>query len=254
MQKVLRDKREEGTNLTSIDSIDTTSKEKPVEKSNQPPRVVTREITRQIQGELNRIGCSAGTADGLWGKKSVNAVSSYSRHAKVRLATLQPTYELLEQLQGYTSRICPTAKPRKPAVKHQVVKQQGKKCQAGQKLSRKGNCYWPKVKQATTCQPGQKISRNGNCFWPKARQTQTCQPGQQLSRNGNCFWPNQQPHTGVIVQQRQPQHGVIVQQRQPRQQGVIIQQQPQQRRSGLLGGAIKGIVGGVILNCALGNC
>lgn len=202
------------------------------------PNVVTREITRQIQRELNRVGCVAGSADGLWGKKSVRATGLFAKHAKIRLVTLQPTYDLLDQLKTHNSRICPA-----PKVAPKPVKQQVKVCQQGQKLSRKGNCYWPKVKQAKTCQSGQRLSRKGNCYWPRTQpqaqpqrqpqpQVVRCQAGQQVTRNGQCYWP-QQPRQQVIIQQPQPQP------------------QPQRRNGGLLGG----IVGGVIINCGiLKNC
>jgi len=179
---------------------------------------MTREATRDIQAELNRLGCVAGRPDGLWGKKSTRAVGKYARFSKIKLVTLQPTYDLLDQLRGHTSSICPA--PRR------VVKKRAKTCQAGQRLSRKGNCYWPKTKVKGVAQ---------------------CQPGQQVSRNGSCFWPNRQvqQQPGVIVQQRQPQ--VIVQQRRPQ---VIQQQPPQRRNNGLLGG----IIGGAIIGCVLGGC
>lgn len=191
------------------------------------PKVVTRNTTRQIQAELNRIGCSVGSADGLWGKKSTRALSKYSKHAKVRLASLQPSHELLQQLRGNRTRICPA--PVAPPV---VIRKQVKTCQPGQKLSRKGNCYWPKVKQARTCQPGQRLSRKGNCYWPRQ------QPQPQVVR--------QAPRQQVIIHQPQPQPRVIVRQPQP---------QPRRRNNGLLGGAISGAIGGLIVNCGvLKNC
>ena len=200
------------------------------------PKEMTRDATRQIQTELNRLGCVAGRPDGLWGKKSTRAVRNYAKFAKVQLATLQPTYDLLDQLRGHTSSICPA--PRR------VVKKQAKTCQAGQKLSRKGNCYWPKSKVRT-----------------RVKGIAQCQPGQQVSRNGNCFWPNRevQQQPGVIVQRRQPHHntgqGRVVQQRQPqiihqqRQPQIIQQQPPQRQNNGLLGGVIGGVIG-----CVLGAC
>lgn len=110
-------------------------------------RIVTKEITRQIQHELGRIGCSAGNPDGLWGRKSIKAVNLYARHAKIRLATVQPTHDLLDQLRTFNTRICPL--PVAPPVSAPPARRkQAKVCKSGQKLSRKGNCYWPKVKQA----------------------------------------------------------------------------------------------------------
>ncbi len=189
------------------------------------PKVVTREITRQIQAELNRVGCNLGRADGLWGAKSSRALSKFSKHAKVRLATLQPTHNLLDKLREYDKRICPApvvvAPPRAPKVRKQQVR---------------------------TCQPGQRLSRKGNCYWPKVQQVKTCQPGQRLSRKGNCYWPRQQQQ--VIVHQPQPQ--VIVRQPQPQ---VIVRQPPPRRNNGLLGGAIGGAIGSAIINCGiLKNC
>lgn len=107
--------------------------------------VVTRDITRQIQIELNRIGCSVGTADGLWGRKSTRATALFAKHANVNLAILEPTHALLKQLQNTTDRICPA-----PEI---VIRQKAKSCRSGQKLSRKGNCYWPRKTQAKRAQP-----------------------------------------------------------------------------------------------------
>ena len=76
------------------------------EKSEIDPRQ-DRELVRSIQNELNRIGCSAGTADGIWGRKSTSAVDSYGRHADVRLASLEPSRDLLEMLESEAARVCP---------------------------------------------------------------------------------------------------------------------------------------------------
>jgi hypothetical protein len=110
--------------------------------NNETIVVVTRDITRQIQNELNRIGCAVGTADGLWGRKSTRATGLYSKHAKVKLATLEPTHELLQQLQGVTDKICPA-----PVI---AIRKRAKTCRSGQKLSRKGNCYWPRKAKNTS--------------------------------------------------------------------------------------------------------
>jgi len=221
----------------------------PVDKPTvEKPKVVTRSTIREIQSELNRIGCVAGRVDGLWGKKSIRALNQYSKHAKVRLASLQPTHKLLNELKQYNARICPGAAPRPPK------KQQVKTCKPGQKISRNGNCYWPKSEQVKTCKPGQKLSRKGNCYWPRAQQVITCQPGQRKDRNGRCFWPQQQQVRTCQAGQRLSQNGVCYwPQRQPQPQVIIRQPvpQPQRQGSGLLGGAI----GGIIINCGiLKNC
>ncbi|MCF6321049.1 MAG: caspase domain-containing protein [Rhizobiaceae bacterium] len=210
----------------------------------EAPRVVTRSTIREIQSELNRIGCVAGSADGLWGKKSIRALNQYSKHAKVRLASIQPTHELLKELKKYNSRICPKVAPKR------IIKQQVKTCKPGQKTSRKGNCYWPKTQQVKTCKPGQKLSRKGNCYWPRAQQVITCQPGQRKTRNGSCFWPQQQQQVRTCQPgQRLSSNGICYwPQAQPQPQPQPL---PPRQGSGLLGGAI----GGVIINCGiLKNC
>ena len=47
--------------------IEDTKKRKLKEKEN--PSLTTKEIVQLIQKRLNEIGCNAGYADGIWGKK-----------------------------------------------------------------------------------------------------------------------------------------------------------------------------------------
>jgi hypothetical protein len=68
---------------------------------------VTRTTIRNIQRELNRVGCSAGKVDGLWGETSRRALSQYQRHAGVNLVSLEPTIPVLRDLSAQTARICP---------------------------------------------------------------------------------------------------------------------------------------------------
>ncbi|MBL4727720.1 MAG: caspase family protein [Rhizobiaceae bacterium] len=68
-----------------------------------------REGTRKVQKELNRLGCSLGSADGLWGKRSRRALTEYSKRSKAELASLEPTDGLLTILEKTKVRICPVA-------------------------------------------------------------------------------------------------------------------------------------------------
>ena len=47
-------------------------------------------FSEQSMRELNRLGCDAGAADGIWGSGSQKALQSYVRFAKVDLASLDP--------------------------------------------------------------------------------------------------------------------------------------------------------------------
>ena len=66
-----------------------------------------KELARQIQKELNRVGCTAGRPDGLWGKGSRRALKQYGRYGKFKLASLDPSTTLLDQLKTRQSRVCP---------------------------------------------------------------------------------------------------------------------------------------------------
>lgn len=66
-----------------------------------------RELVRSIQKELNRLGCSAGRADGFWGRKTARALGAFSKNAKTKLVSLEPSADLLERLRGQTARVCP---------------------------------------------------------------------------------------------------------------------------------------------------
>jgi len=65
------------------------------------------ELVRKIQKELNRVGCSAGSADGIWGRGSSRALRNFGRHGKLTLASLEPSLSLLDQLKTQRVRICP---------------------------------------------------------------------------------------------------------------------------------------------------
>jgi len=82
-----------------------------IQKANQlkpdtQDEVVTRETIRLIQKQLNRLGCAAGRADGLWGKGSGKALSEYSKRTKKRYASAKPTIELYDDLRSIKERVC----------------------------------------------------------------------------------------------------------------------------------------------------
>ena len=73
----------------------------------KPETSVTKDTIRSIQKELNRVGCTTGRPDGLWGKGSRRALTQYGKHGKVKLASLDPSTALLDQLKSKQSRVCP---------------------------------------------------------------------------------------------------------------------------------------------------
>lgn len=219
-----------GQDVAPVDQQETqvASLEKPdPEKSRKlETNIDPRELALGIQSELARLNCNPGRPDGIWGRRSQSALDKFAKASKIELASASPAPELLDQLQGYDGTGCPKA----------VVTR--KTCAAGQRLSRKGNCYTPKTKTATA--PSQTATRS-----IAQPQVQQVQPRQDV------FIQNGQQ---VIIQQPQQQpQPVIVQQ--PQQQPVIVQQpqpQPVQRPS-IIRNVINGIAGGVAV-CLLGAC
>jgi len=184
-----------------------------------------REVARDIQAALAAFNCNPGRPDGIWGRRSQRALDAFVRASGVKLASVNPDEAMLRQLQDHDGAACP-----KPAV----VKQ--KTCPAGQRLSRKGNCFTPRQQANVQPQPQQTRAIN--------RQPQP-QPRQQVIIQQQ--QPQPQPRQQVIIQQPQPQP-------QPHQQ-VIVQPQPQPhvvqqpRQPGLLPA-----IGGAILGCIVGAC
>lgn len=120
-----------------------------------------RDLARQTQAALNRLGCNAGVEDGIWGRRSETALSTLSQHTDaVQIAALEPSVLLLEQLEALDGRICPLV----CAVTENLVDGAcvTKTCPAGQKLSSRGNCYVPKATSSAPRSSGTR--RSSSCF------------------------------------------------------------------------------------------
>jgi len=137
------------------------------------PILSAKEIRFEIQTELNRLGCSAGKPDGLWGKRSARAVRNYIKNGGAQFASLDPTADMLNVLRGEQGAICPLTCGRGETIQNgQCV---ARTCAAGQRLSSKGNCYTPKTKSKSVnaCARGQKRNSRGVCYTPKKRTAKT---------------------------------------------------------------------------------
>lgn len=98
-------KTDNNTQVASLSPAATTPKvEQPAPKAEVP---VTRSMIRNIQTQLNRVGCSVGRADGLWGKASIRGLKNYTRHSGAKFPSLQPSQDLLDNVSAQSVRICP---------------------------------------------------------------------------------------------------------------------------------------------------
>ncbi|MCP5085001.1 MAG: caspase family protein [Alphaproteobacteria bacterium] len=102
------------------------------------PVMSKRDLAQNIQKELLRLGCDPGRPDGSWGRNSKRALGAYSRHQNRRLASLNPSPEILQDLQGHSARVCPLICDRLHEVRgDRCVK---KTCSRSERLNSEGRC------------------------------------------------------------------------------------------------------------------
>ncbi|GIL00282.1 MAG: hypothetical protein BroJett030_01810 [Alphaproteobacteria bacterium] len=77
----------------------------------------TREQLRALQEELNRVGCAVGAVDGLWGRRSQQALEEFVRRGGIEVASVEPSVELLDLIGQQRGQICPRPARAKPAVR-----------------------------------------------------------------------------------------------------------------------------------------
>jgi peptidoglycan hydrolase-like protein with peptidoglycan-binding domain len=73
----------------------------------QQPSEDLQETARQLQTELQRVGCFSGKIDGIWNRRSIDAVKRFSQHAHLSLNTDLASAEAVAAIRGRTSRVCP---------------------------------------------------------------------------------------------------------------------------------------------------
>ncbi len=64
-------------------------------------------LVKNIQTELNRVGCGAGGVDGVWSTRSQSALREFAKLSKAAVSTEEPSDEALEVLKQRRGRVCP---------------------------------------------------------------------------------------------------------------------------------------------------
>lgn len=67
---------------------------------------IQRQLARQIQAELKRVGCYSGRLDGSWGERSRSAMATFIARVNASLPTTEPDVILLSLIKGQTNMIC----------------------------------------------------------------------------------------------------------------------------------------------------
>jgi Caspase domain len=79
------------------------------------------DLVTAVQGELKRVGCYQGDADGVWSAGSREALAKYYRTKKLKPTDSDPTEFHLNNLKGETGIVCVYVPPKQP-VFHAVVR------------------------------------------------------------------------------------------------------------------------------------
>ena len=130
--------------------------------------LITKQLIRDFQRELNRIGCDAGVVDGNWGRKGRSALKKYTTRKNIQLSALEPSQQLLENLRSQDGRVCPLVCS--PGFEIDGGNCVAKACISGQKRNSAGECYTPRAKRKTvqrrpsTSNNRKPMRKSSNCF------------------------------------------------------------------------------------------
>ncbi len=145
---------------------------------------VTPGLIRDIQKHLNRLGCDVGRADGVWGRKSRNALRQANIHLGMHYASLEPSQLIFNRLKSEQRQLC------EPSCSARQVLRNGrciaKSCPSGQRLSQSGNCYTSN-RQASNCRPGYRKNSWGECYKARTGKKRRIRRTAPKRRTGNCF-------------------------------------------------------------------
>jgi hypothetical protein len=82
----------------------------PTEKSeNASPLLAQFVVTRELQGELKRVGCDPGNVDGDWNAASRRALENFNKRAGTKLDVRVASLDALGVLRSRRAPICPLA-------------------------------------------------------------------------------------------------------------------------------------------------
>jgi hypothetical protein len=68
-----------------------------------------------VQTELKRVGCYFSSLDGLWGRRSQQALAAFGHFGKAEIGDLSPTAEVLITIRGRDGLVCKVGAVEEPA-------------------------------------------------------------------------------------------------------------------------------------------
>src|SRR6185312_4129532 len=78
------------------------------------PEPDAKEIARNLQTELKRVGCYNGAIDGLWGPLAQNAVEHFNQHTGKHLDAETASLDATASIKESSGRVCPLPTPPPP--------------------------------------------------------------------------------------------------------------------------------------------
>jgi hypothetical protein len=103
-----------------------------------------RDLVRDLQRELARVGCSTGGADGLWGSRSREALTEFNRHAGASFDPESPSQDALDAVQAHPGRVCPAESDRSRSKRETVRPERPRKQLDAERPERSRN-RWERV-------------------------------------------------------------------------------------------------------------
>jgi hypothetical protein len=77
--------------------------------------VAPENIALAVQTELKRVGCYFSSLDGLWGRRSQQALAAFGHFGKAEIGDLSPTVEVLAIIKGRDGVVCEVVAAEEPA-------------------------------------------------------------------------------------------------------------------------------------------
>ena len=66
-----------------------------------------KDIAKNLQSELRRVGCYTGTVDGNWNVASQRSIENFNKYSGMKVVTQSANVDALEAIKTKASRICP---------------------------------------------------------------------------------------------------------------------------------------------------
>lgn len=126
-----------------------------------------RELVRDLQAELKRVGCYAGDINGVWSPSTRKAMAGFTDRVNATLPVEEPDFILLTLVQGHSGKACGVA------------------CPAGQLLSAEQKCV-PRAVVARAARPAAPTIADAQ-FEPSAPKAERTQPKSVQARTASAW-------------------------------------------------------------------